>query len=238
VKTATTMNADIVFLIDVDNTLLDNDRIIADLREHVASEFGAASAEYYWSFIEDLRDELGYVDYLGALQRYHTAVEHDDASLQHLLGISSFLLDYPFSERLYPGALEVLARLGKVGPTVLLSDGDVVFQPRKVLRAGLWSAVSGRVLIYVHKETMLDAVARQFPARHYVMVDDKQRLLTEMKMVWGERLVTVFTRQGHYALDPANAGRYPAADCTIERIGDLVELDIQALLGTPPETPI
>lgn len=232
------MNVDVVFLLDVDNTLLDNDQIIADLREHLASKFGDACAEHYWSFIEELREKLGYVDYLGALQRYRAVVEHDDANAQHLLGISSFLLDYPFSERLYPGALQALAHLVKVGPTVLLTDGDVVFQPRKVLRAGLWNAVSGRVLIYVHKETMLDAVARQYPARYYVMVDDKQRLLTEMKKVWGERLITVFTRQGHYALDPANAGRYPAADCTIERIGDLLELDIKALLGTPQETRI
>ena len=224
------MSADVVFLLDVDNTLLDNDQIIADLREHLANKFGRACAEHYWSFIEELRETLGYVDYLGALQRYRAVVEHDDASAQQLLGISSFLLDYPFSDRLYPGALQALAHLGKAGPTVLLTDGDVVFQPRKVLRAGLWNAVSGRVLIYVHKETMLEAVARQHPARLYVMVDDKQRLLTEMKKVWGERLITVFVRQGHYALDPADVGRYPAADCTIERISDLIELDVESLL--------
>lgn len=230
------MNSGVVFLLDVDNTLLDNDRIIADLREHLTSKFGHACAEHYWFFIEELREQLGYVDYLGALQRYRAVVEHDDASAQHLLGISSFLLDYPFSERLYPGAPQVLDHLSKAGTTVLLTDGDVVFQPRKVLRAGLWSAVSGRVLIYVHKETMLDAVARQYPARWYLMVDDKQRLLTEMKKVWGERLITVFVRQGHYALDPANVGRYPAADCTIDRIGDLLDLDVRALFGAPQET--
>ena len=219
------MTADVVFLFDVDNTLLDNDQIIADLREHLRREFGAASAEHYWSFIEDLRDELGYVDYLGALQRYRAVVEHDDASAQHLLGISCFLLDYPFSERLYPGALEVLAHLGKVGPTVLLSDGDVVFQPLKVQRSGLWDAVEGRVLIYIHKEEMLDDVRQRYPARHYVMVDDKLRILAAMKKILKSRLTTVFPRQGHYALDAQIVAAYPPADLSIAGIGDLREYD-------------
>jgi FMN phosphatase YigB (HAD superfamily) len=219
------MTADVVFLLDVDNTLLDNDRVIADLRLYLAHEFGAARAERYWTIFEALRGELGYVDYLGALQRWRAVVENDDASAQRLLQVSSFLIDYPFVERLYPRALDVIAGLGRIGPTVILSDGDVVFQPRKVQRSGLWNAVSGRVLIYIHKEAMLDAVRRHYPARRYVMVDDKLRLLTAMKQLWGERLVTVFPRQGHYALDPALVARYPAADVTIERIGDLLELD-------------
>ncbi len=225
----------IVFLIDVDNTLLDNDRIIADLREHLAREFGMASSERYWSAFEALRSELGYVDYLGALQRYRAEIATDDAAAHRLLSLSTFLIDYPFADRLYPGALDVLAHLRRAGPTVILSDGDVVFQPRKVKRSGLWDAVEGRVLIYVHKELMLDAVQRCYPARRYVMIDDKQRLLTAMKDILGPRLVTVFPRQGHYALDPANLARYPAADVSIDRIGDLLVRDPSSWPDTTQE---
>ncbi|MDQ6627370.1 MAG: HAD family hydrolase [Pseudomonadota bacterium] len=225
------MSDEVVFLLDVDNTLLDNDAVIADLRGHLEREFGAASSARYWTMFEALREELGYADYLGALQRYRAVFEADDAGAQRLLQISNYLVDYAFAERLYPRALEVIAHLDKLGPTVILSDGDVVFQPRKVQRSGLWDAVSGRVLIYIHKELMLDSVARHYPARRYVMVDDKQRILTEMKTVWGERLITVFPRQGHYASDPANLARYPAADITVERIGDLLRHDRRSLLG-------
>jgi FMN phosphatase YigB (HAD superfamily) len=235
---ASPMRHDIVFLLDVDNTLLDNDRIIADLREHLVREFGAASAERYWVEFEALRKELGYADYLGALQRYRADVEARGPGAQKLLSMSSFLVDYPFADRLYPRALEVVARLGRIGPTVILSDGDVVFQPRKIERSGLRAAVDDRVLIFVHKEEMLDVVAHHFPARRYVMVDDKERILAAMKAVWGERLVTVFPRQGHYAHDPANVGRYPAADCGVERIGDLLAVDLDALLAAKlSETP-
>ncbi|MEO7116755.1 MAG: HAD family hydrolase [Caldimonas sp.] len=229
------MTTDLVFLLDVDNTLLDNDRIIADLREHLEREFGVASADRYWTVFEALRSELGYADYLGALQRYRADVEASDDAAYRLLSLSSFLIDYPFPERLYPRALDVVAHLGTLGPTVILSDGDVVFQPRKVQRSGLWSAVTGRVLIFVHKERMLDTVQRRYPARRYVMVDDKQRVLTAMKDVLGERVVTVFPRQGHYAHDPANIARYPAADIGIDRIGDLLELDLASLLETLQE---
>lgn len=226
------MTADIVFLVDVDNTLLDNDRIIDDLRGHLKSEFGAASAKRYWALFEALRSELGYVDYLGALQRYRSAVEEGEPDEQRLLLMSSFLIDYPFAERLYLRALDVIAHLGKIGPTVILTDGDVVFQPRKVARSGLWDAVQGRVLIYVHKEQMLDSVQRHYPARRYVMVDDKLRILTAMKSVLQERLVTVFPRQGHYAVDPVNIASYPAADMAVEQIADLLDLDITRLFGT------
>lgn len=221
--------AEVVFLLDVDNTLLDNDRIIADLHSHLEAAFGVASAARYWAAFEALRAELGYADYLGALQLYRANTERDGCNDEQLLLVSSFLIDYPFSERLYPRALEVVAHLGRVGPTVILSDGDVVFQPRKVQRSGLWDAVGGRVLIYVHKEKMLDEIQRQHPARHYVMVDDKLRLLTAMKGILGSRLTTVFPRQGHYAIDPTNAERYPAPDVTVEHIGDLVELDAVTL---------
>ncbi|HEY2558455.1 MAG TPA: HAD family hydrolase [Caldimonas sp.] len=223
----------VVFLLDVDNTLLDNDAIIADLRRHLEEEFGGASAAEYWSIFERLRDELGYVDYLGALQRYRAAVEHRGDSDHRLLQIASFLIDYPFAERLYPRALDVVARLATLGTTVILSDGDVVFQPRKVLRSGLWAAVEGRVLIYVHKEARLDDVRRLYPATRYVMVDDKLRLLTAVKAVLGDRLVTVFPRQGHYALDAAAVARYPAADCSVGSIAELLTIDFDALLGAP-----
>ena len=225
--------ADVVFLLDVDNTLLDNDRIIADLRRHLEEAFGVASADRYWVIFEKLRGELGYVDYLGALQRYRDQIDHSGDGDHRLLQVSSYLVDYPFADRLYPDALEVIGRLSGFGLTVILSDGDVVFQPRKVWRSGLWDAVQGRVLIYVHKEQMLDRVQRLYPARRYVMVDDKQRLLTAMKEVMGDRLVTVFPRQGHYALDPANIARYPPADCTVDAIGDLLTLDIGSLLREP-----
>ena len=223
---------DTVFLLDVDNTLLDNDRIIADLRAHLDREFGAASASDYWKHFETLRTELGYADYLGALQRYRLDSEHglgrgDDP---RLLQMSSFLIDYPFADRLYPSALEVIARLNSLGRTVILSDGDVVFQPRKVQRSGLWDAVDGRVLIYIHKEEMLDAVQQRYPARHYVMVDDKLRILGAMKKIMQHRLTTVFPRQGHYAHDPAVIAAYPPADLSVERIGDLLDVDIGEVL--------
>ena len=217
-----TTPAELVFLLDVDNTLLDNDRVIADLQQHLEAEFGAECARRYWAIFEALRGELGYADYLGALQRYRLGGEGGQAADPRLLQMSTFLIDYPFAERLYPDALAVVARLGRLGPTVILSDGDVVFQPRKVQRSGLWAAVAGRVLIYIHKEQMLDAVQRLYPARHYVMVDDKLRVLTAMKRVMQQRLSTVFPRQGHYALDAAVIAANPAADVSIERIGDLL----------------
>jgi len=218
---------DVVVLLDCDNTLLDNDLVQVDLRDHLAREFGAQSRDRYWAILEQLRAEVGYVDYLGALQRYRLDAMCDP----RLLLMSSFLVDYPFASRLYPGALEAIRHLGNWGRTVILSDGDVVFQPRKIQRSGLWSAVQGRVLIYIHKEEMLDDVTERFPARHYVMVDDKLRILAAMKEAWGERLTTIFPRQGHYALDPTNLGAYPAADLTVEHIGDLVGHDLSALLG-------
>ena len=222
---------DVVFLLDVDNTLLDNDRIIADLRLQLEREFGAADAGRFWTIFEELRSELGYADYLGALQRYRSDSERKSCDDWGLLQMSPFLVDYPFADRLYPHALDVIKRLTGFGPTVILSDGDVVFQPRKIQRSGLWNAVSGRVLIYIHKEHMLDRVQHHFPARHYVMVDDKLRILTAMKDVLRERLTTVFPRQGHYAIDPANVAKYPAADVSISSIGDLLNVDARSLLG-------
>ena len=221
-----------MFLLDVDNTLLDNDRVIADLRSHLEREFGSASAARYWTIFERLRSELGYADYLGSLQRYRLDAELGLGSDVRLLQMSTFLIDYPFVDRLYPGALAVVERLSRFGPTVILSDGDVVFQPRKVRRSGLWDAVAGRVLIYIHKEQMLDAVQRQHPARHYVMVDDKLRVLTAMKHVMQDRLTTVFPRQGHYAFDPVAMAGCPAADFSFERIGDLLDADILGLFAT------
>jgi FMN phosphatase YigB (HAD superfamily) len=217
--------ARVIFLVDVDNTLLDNDRLIADLMDHIASEYGALSRQRYAQILEEVRERLGYVDYLGALQQYR--LEHLDDP--RLLRMSSFLVDYPFAQRLYPGAQAVLRHLGRFGPTVILSDGDVVFQPRKVQRSGLWDAVEGRVLIYVHKEQMLDAVARRFPAARYVMIDDKIRILDAIKQAWGERVTTILPRQGHYALDAAVVASYPPADVTVERIADLLERDFGSL---------
>lgn len=223
--------ADIVTLFDCDNTLLDNDRVVADLRNHLEAEFGTQNRDRYFEIFEGLRKELGYADYLGALQRYRLGAHNDPRLLQ----MSSFLVDYPFVDRLYPGSLDVIEHFRRYGPTVILSDGDVVFQPHKIQRSGLWEAVDGRVLIYIHKERMLEDVEQRYPARHYVMVDDKLRILAAMKSIWGSRLTTVFPRQGHYALDPQNIATYPAADRTVERIGDLVDSDLPALLGMAAE---
>ena len=216
--------APVVFLVDVDNTLLDNDRIQDDLKRHLEREFGALCRDRYWAILEALFVELGYRDYLGALQRYRTEHPHD----VHLMAMSSYLVDYPFANRLYPGSLDVLEKLRASGPTVILSDGDVVFQPRKVQRSGIWEAVEGHVLIYIHKEEELDDVARRYPAQHYVLVDDKPRILAAVKAAWGERVTTIFPRQGQYARD---AKAYRPADLTIERIGDLLTHDLSELLS-------
>ncbi|MEQ1943124.1 HAD family hydrolase [Mesorhizobium sp. VNQ89] len=221
---------DVVFLLDVDNTLLDNDRVTDDLRTHLAEQFGPAG-DLYWKHFEDIRKELGYADYLGALQRYRADFEGDGAAAHRLLTVSGFLVDYPFADRVYPGALEVIAKLSGFGPTVILSDGDVVFQPRKVNRSGIWKAVEGRVLIFIHKEEMLDVVEREYPAKQYFMFDDKERILDAMKKSWGDRLVSVFPRQGHYAHDPSNAGMYAKPDVTVEKIGDLLDMDIAKMVG-------
>jgi FMN phosphatase YigB (HAD superfamily) len=211
--------APLVLLFDVDNTLLDNDAVQDDLSAHLEREFGRSRRDRYWTIFESLRAELGYADYLGALQRYRL----ENLEEPQLLTMSSFLVDYPFASRLYPEALAVLAHCRRFGPTVILSDGDVVFQPLKVRRSGLWDAVEGRVLIYLHKERMLDAVARRYPARRYLMVDDKLRILSAMKSAWGEALTTVFPRQGHYALDPRELAAWPAPDMALERIADLLD---------------
>lgn len=173
-----------------------------------------------------MRSELGYADYLSALQRLRLEEPEDN----RLPLISSFLLEYPFADRLYPRALDALRHLGTIGRTAILTDGDIVFQPRKLQRSGLWASVEGRVLIYAHKEKMLDDVARRYPARHYVMVDDKLSILSAMKKIWTDRLTTVFPRQGHYALDPRNLAAYPPADLTVEHIGDLVDLPPRSFL--------
>jgi FMN phosphatase YigB (HAD superfamily) len=217
---------DTVFLLDVDNTLLDNDGVAADLRDHLTRAFGAQRQQRYWALFEELRQELGYADYLGALQRYRIENPRDP----HLLKVSSYLVDYPFADRLYPSALKVIEHLNGWGPAVILSDGDVVFQPRKVERSGLSEAVGCRVLIYIHKEQELEDVEQRYPARHYVLVDDKLRILTAVKSAWGKRVTTVFPRQGHYALDPAEVAKYPPADVTVERIADLLHADRAALV--------
>ena len=225
--------ADVVFLVDVDNTLLDNDRVTADLLRHLEREVGHERQHRYWEIFEQLRSELGYADYLGALQRYRVEYPRDS----HVLVVSDYLVNYPFANRLFPGSLDAIDHLKQWGPVVILSDGDVVFQPRKIHRAGLFEAVDGNILIYIHKEHELDDVERRYPARHYVLVDDKLRILTAVKQRWGERLTTVFPRQGHYAHDPQVLATYPPADITIDRIGDLVTHDLAAILAAATSTP-
>jgi FMN phosphatase YigB (HAD superfamily) len=216
----------VVFLLDVDNTLLDNDRVALDLRRYMERELGPERQERYWVIFEQLRSELGYADYLGALQRYRVESPRDS----HVLAVSSFLINYPFANRLFPSSLDVLERFSAWGPTVIFSDGDAVFQPRKIERSGLQEAVDGNILIYIHKERELDDVETRYPANHYVVVDDKLRILTAIKEIWRARVTTVFPRQGHYAKDPKEMATYPDADLSVDRIGALVELDLPLLL--------
>jgi FMN phosphatase YigB (HAD superfamily) len=216
-----------VMLFDVDNTLLDNDRITADLAAHLEKEVGPRGEQQYWAIFEELREELGYVDYLGALQRYRMKHPHDP----HLLALSRFLLNYPFADRLFPRACDVIRHVMPWGKAVILSDGDVVFQPRKLDRSGLFEAVEGNALIYIHKEQELADVEQRYPADHYVLVDDKLRILTAVKAYWKARVTTVFTRQGHYARDPEVLRTFPAADVTIDCIADLLALDRAMLLA-------
>ena len=213
---------DVVFLFDVDNTLLDNDRVTADLKRHLNREVGHERQEHYWAIFEQLRKELGYVDYLGALQRYRHEYPRDP----HLLTVSYFLVNYPFANRLFPNSLDAIEYCKQWGPVVILTDGDVVFQPRKIERSGLFDAVEGNVLIYVHKEQELDDVERRYPARQYVLVDDKPRILDAVKKVWKARVTTIFPRQGHYAHDPQALTAYPLPDVTLDRIGELLNVDV------------
>jgi len=218
------MTAECVFLFDVDNTLFDNDRMRADLSDHLAENHGAPARDRYWAIFEELRSKLGYADYLGALERYRLEAMHEPRVLQ----IAPWLIDYPFADRLFPGALDAVGHVERWGVPVLLTDGDAVFQPVKIRRSGLARAFSDRVLIYVHKEEELAAVERQHPARRYVLIEDKLRILTEIKKIWGERVTTVFVRQGHYARDAATLAEYPPADREIDGIADLLDMDFSA----------
>jgi FMN phosphatase YigB (HAD superfamily) len=216
----------LVFLFDVDNTLLDNDRVTVDLKRHLEQQVGHECQQRYWDLFEQIRSELGYADYLGALQRYRLENPREPG----LLTVSHFMVNYPFATRLYPDSLDAVEHVGQWGKTVVLSDGDVVFQPLKVERSGISASVDG-VLIYVHKEKELEDVERRFPAGHYVLIDDKLRILAEIKKIWGEKVTTVFPRQGHYALDPAIVSAYPPADIMVERIGELLNYDRDAFLA-------
>jgi hypothetical protein len=220
------MDKTVVFLFDVDNTLIDNDRVQAHLSEHLEQTYGAATRDRYWEIFEQLRSELGYADYLGALERYRM----EDLHRPELLRMSNWLVDYPFADRLYPRALDAVRHVQQWGTVVILSDGDAVFQPRKVERSGLWRLFENRVLIYIHKEQELDDVGRLYPADHYVLIDDKLRILSAVKKFWGESVTTVFPKQGHYALDSKALAEYPPADIELANIGDLLNYDLSAFL--------
>ena len=217
----------VVFLLDIDNTLVNNDAVVADLMKHLERDVGVEQQKRYWEFFEQLRGELGYADYLGALQRYRVAYPRDFK----ILDASLYLVDYPFANRLFPDSLDAIEHARKMGKPIILSDGDVVFQPHKIYRSGIYDAIDGEVLIYIHKETELNDVAQRYPADHYVLVDDKVRILAEVKRQWGTRVTTVFPRQGHYANDRKEVAKYPAPDFTIERIGEFLKFDLDTLLG-------
>jgi FMN phosphatase YigB (HAD superfamily) len=217
----------VVFLLDIDNTLVNNDGVVADLMKHLERDVGVEQQKRYWEFFEQLRGELGYADYLGALQRYRVAYPRDFK----ILDASMYLVDYPFANRLFPNSLDAIEHARNMGKAIILSDGDVVFQPHKIYRSGIYDAIDGEVLIYIHKETELDDVAQRYPADHYVLVDDKVRILAEVKRQWGTRVTTVFPRQGHYANDPKEVAKYPAPDFTIERIGEFLKFDLDTLRG-------
>ncbi len=216
-----------VFLFDVDNTLLNNDRVTADLKNYLEKQVGPERQQHYWDFFEQIRTELGYADYLGALQRYRIEYPRDPS----LLTVSHFLINYPFANRLYPDSLDALEYVKHWGDAVILSDGDVVFQPLKIERSGIAESVDRKVLIYIHKEQELRDVEQRFPADHYVLIDDKLRILTAVKKVWGNKVTTVFPRQGHYALNTKLVDSLPPADITIQRIGDLMGCSGEQLLA-------
>jgi FMN phosphatase YigB (HAD superfamily) len=218
----------IVFLFDVDNTLLDNDHVTADLKRHLQAQVGLERSQRYWQRFEEIRSELGYADYLGALQRYRIDYPHDP----NLLAVSYFLMGYPFANRLFPNSMDAVEHVGQWGQPVILSDGDVVFQPHKVYRSGLFELFEGNVLIYVHKERELADVEQRYPADHYVLVDDKLRILDAIKRLWKSRVTTVFVRQGHYANDPEVFKNFPPADISLERIGDLLNHDCASFRKT------
>jgi FMN phosphatase YigB (HAD superfamily) len=219
-----------VYLFDVDNTLVDNDRIQADMASHLERAIGPERNRQYWALFEELRTQLGYADYLGALQRYRIEYPRDF----HILAVSDFLINYPFANRLYPNSLDAVERCRQFGDAAIVSDGDVVFQPLKVRRSGLHEAFDGNVLIYIHKELELDDIAVRYPAAHYVFIDDKVRILSAVKQAWGARVTTVFPRQGHYALDQDEVAKYPTPDVTIERIGALIDYDLKTIASVPP----
>lgn len=222
----------IVFLFDVDNTLLDNDRVTADLKKFLDRSVGREREECYWKLFEQLRTELGYADYLGALQRYRKEYPRDI----HLLSISQYLINYPFANRLYPESLDVIDYVKQWGPAVIFSDGDAVFQPRKTERSGLLEIFDGNVLIYIHKEENLDDVEERYPADHYVFIDDKLRLLDAVKRIWKDLVTTVFVKQGHYAWDPEILKNYPPADINLARIGEILQLGLQQLTTSSRKT--
>lgn len=220
-----------VFLFDVDNTLLDTDRVTNDLREFLTREIGADQQQHYFAIFEQRRSEMGYADYLGALQQYRDAEPHHPEIMQ----VSLFLLNYHFAHRLFPDARAAIEHVKQFGAPVIVSDGDVVFQPHKIQNAGLWDAVGGKVLVFVHKEQELDTVQALYPAQHYVVIDDKLRILDAVKKIWGSRVTTVFVRQGHYAHDAKHLDGYQPADVTLEKIGDLLQYNGEELLAAARE---
>jgi FMN phosphatase YigB (HAD superfamily) len=224
-KGVTMLPEKIIFLFDVDNTLLDNDHVVSDLMRYLEHEIGSELQQRYWAHFEQLRTELGYADYLGALQQYRLEYPSDS----RILAVSHYLIDYPFGNRLFANSLDVIEYVRRWGKPVIASDGDVVFQPLKIRRGGLMESFDSQVLIYIHKEKELDDIVRRYPADHYVFIDDKVRILAAVKQAWKSRVTTVFPRQGHYATDQKEVVKYPSPDIVVERIAMLLDYDLPSL---------
>lgn len=224
------MKSPLVVLCDVDNTLLNDNRIVSDLCDFLLDKLGEQGAKQYWTHFEALSQSLGYADYLGALQRARDEHPHE----MHFIAITNFLLTYPFSERLFPRALDVIDHVACWALPVIVSDGDVVLQPIKLHRAGLARKVQDRVLVYIHKEKELDDIMQRYPATHYVFVEDNLSILSSVKREWGQRVTTIHIRPHGHPPDEGRTALQP--DITLNDIGDMLRINEADLRGSSHAT--
>jgi FMN phosphatase YigB (HAD superfamily) len=222
--------ATLVFLIDVDNTLLDNDKVKKDFDAHLQAELGPELTQRFWELYEQVRQEKSVIDIPESLRRLRQETplsKMDEQTYDHVVSIFE---NYPFFQALYPHALETLAYLSTLGTTVIVSDGDCFFQAEKIYHSNLADAVEGRVLIYTHKQEHLDEIMQCYPADHYAMIDDKPQILADAKALLGSKLTTVFVKQGKYATDKLPENFTP--DIEVSHIGDLRKYTAAQFFGT------